>query len=228
MAIGLGQMFGFNFPENFNYPYISKNITEFWRRWHITLSSWFREYVYIPLGGNRKGKLRQIINLFVVWALTGLWHGASWNFVIWGIYFFILLMIEKLVLLDFLKKIPGIFSRIYSLFFIIIGWVIFACTPIEGSGAFGNLLIYLKSMFSGNLINDTFLYLFRTNFILICIMCFASTPILKIITGYLKQKFNPSEGIKFAVKATCCMLIFFLSISYLTGDSYNPFLYTRF
>jgi len=140
MAASMWQMLGFTFPANFNYPYQSKSITEFWRRWHISLSTWFKEYVYIPLGGSRKGFARQALNLFIVWALTGLWHGAAWNFVIWGIYFFILLLIEKCFLLKFLEKIPKVLSHIYALFFIITGWVIFACGDITRP------VTYIKSL----------------------------------------------------------------------------------
>lgn len=222
MAIGLGYMFGFDFPENFNYPYISKSITEFWRRWHITLSSWFKEYVYIPLGGNRKGKIRQIINLFIVWALTGLWHGASWNFVLWGIYFFVLLMAEKLLLLKVFKKIPQIFSRIYSLFFIIIGWIIFACTTLS------DIFVYLKCMFTGSLTSDLTGYLLRTNAIILIIMCIASTPVPKVLAKKVASKLKLSPEAKFILKAVACSIVFILSIAYLTGDSYNPFLYFRF
>lgn len=125
MAIGLGEMFGFHFPENFRYPYESKSITEFWRRWHITLSSWFREYLYIPLGGSRRGTIRQILNLFAVWSLTGLWHGAGWNFILWGLYYFTLLVIEKLFLHKLLNHLPSVLQHIYALFWIVIGWVIF-------------------------------------------------------------------------------------------------------
>ena len=125
MAIGLGEMFGFHFPENFDHPYESKSITEFWRRWHITLSTWFREYLYIPLGGNRKGAARQIINLFIVWFLTGLWHGAGWNFILWGLYYFVLLVLEKLVLRRVLARLPAIIQHLYTLFFVVVGWVIF-------------------------------------------------------------------------------------------------------
>ena len=141
MAIGLGQMLGFKFLENFDYPYISKSITEFWRRWHISLGTWFREYVYIPLGGNRKGLIRQIFNLLIVWFCTGFWHGASWNFLIWGGYYGVLLIIEKLFLLKVLKKIPAFFSHVYTLFFVVIGWVIFGFDDMTKGWE------YLKGMF---------------------------------------------------------------------------------
>ncbi|MDU4144538.1 MAG: MBOAT family O-acyltransferase, partial [Clostridium sp.] len=131
MAIGLGKMLGFNFPENFNYPYISRSISEFWRRWHITLGSWFKEYVYIPLGGNRKGKVRVTFNLFIVWALTGLWHGASYNFLLWGLFFFLLISIEKLGLINFLNK-HRVFSHIYTIVLLLIGWTLFAITDFNG------------------------------------------------------------------------------------------------
>ena len=147
MAIGLGKILGFDFPRNFNYPYISRSITEFWRRWHITLGSWFKEYVYIPLGGNRVGRLRLYINLFIVWFLTGFWHGASYNFILWGIYFFILISIEKAGLLRFLEK-NKIISHIYSIFFIIIGWAIFAVVDLE------QLKILLQRMFTINIDNE--------------------------------------------------------------------------
>ncbi len=222
MAIGLGQMFGFDFPENFKYPYISKSITEFWRRWHITLSTWFKEYVYIPLGGNRKGKGRQIFNLFAVWALTGLWHGASWNFVLWGIYFFALLMLEKLFLLKLFEKIPVIFSRIYSLFFIVIGWIIFACTSAS------DIALYLQSMFSGKFSSELSLYFLRTNLVLLLIMCVASTPIPKVLAEKVSTKLKLSDEVCFIIKASACMVVLILSIAYLTGDSYNPFMYFRF
>ena len=131
MAIGLGKMFGFHFLENFNYPYIAKSITDFWRRWHISLSSWFRDYIYIPLGGNRVSKLKWIRNICVVWLLTGLWHGASWNFVLWGAYFAIILLIEKIFLLKFIEKSPKIIQWLYAIFLIMLGWVIFRCESME-------------------------------------------------------------------------------------------------
>ena len=151
MAIGLGKMFGFTFPENFKHPYESKSITEFWRRWHITLSTWFREYVYIPLGGNRKGLKRQIVNLLIVWFLTGLWHGASWNFVLWGLYYFVLLVIEKVFLLAKMQRWPRVLQHFYALFFIVTGWVVFAIEDFHKMGQ------YLLVMFGlrGSWINNT-------------------------------------------------------------------------
>ena len=137
-------MFGFHFPENFNYPYTSKSITEFWRRWHISLGTWFKEYVYIPLGGNRVGIKKQIRNIFIVWLLTGFWHGASWNFVLWGLYFGVLLIIEKLILAKYLEKVPTILRHIYTMFLVIISWIIFAFDDMA------NVFLYLKAMFGMN------------------------------------------------------------------------------
>ncbi len=217
MAIGMGQMLGFNFIENFNYPYLSKSITEFWRKWHISLGTWFKEYVYIPLGGSKKGFLRQLINLFIVWALTGLWHGAAWNFVVWGIYFFILLLIEKCFLLKILQKIPKFFSHIYALFFIIIGWVIFACQDFE------MLIHYLKTMAGAGvpLFNNYAIYKLYTNLILLLLMVTASTK-------FPRQIFLKLEKKHFLFSSIFSFIILILSISLLVSGTYNPFLYFRF
>lgn len=212
MAIGLGKMLGFNFPRNFNYPYISKSITEFWRRWHITLGSWFKEYVYIPLGGNRVGRLRLYINLFIVWFLTGFWHGASYNFILWGLYFFILISIEKAVLLKFLEK-HKIFSHIYSIFFILLGWTIFAVVDLE------QLKILLKEMFSISK-NSQWTYYVQNYGITFIIAIVFSTPIVKNIYN----KVIKSD----IVNTFILMVIFLLCISYLVDATYNPFLYFRF
>lgn len=210
MAIGLGKMFGFDFPENFNYPYISKSITEFWRRWHITLGSWFKNYLYIPLGGNRS-KFKYL-NLLIVWGATGLWHGASFNFLIWGIYFFVLILIEKTFLYKFLEK-HLIFSHLYSLFFIIIGWTIFT---FENT----NLLInFLKKMFSiNNFIDDTFLYYFKNFFVYILIASLFSTPIMN----------NLKLRIPKIIVNLFLILCFIISVSFIVNSSFNPFLYFRF
>ena len=212
MAIGLGKILGFNFPRNFNYPYISKSITEFWRRWHITLGSWFKEYVYIPLGGNRVGRLRLYINLFIVWFLTGFWHGASYNFILWGLYFFILISIEKAVLLKFLEK-HKIISHIYSIFFILLGWAIFAVVDL------GQLKILLKEMFSVSK-NNQWMYYVRNYGITFIIATVLSTPIVKNIYN---------KVIKSDILNTfILMIIFLLCIAYLVDATYNPFLYFRF
>ena len=211
MAIGLGKMLGFDFPQNFNFPYISKSVTEYWRRWHITLSTWFKEYLYIPLGGNRNGKLRTYINLFIVWSVTGLWHGASWNFIFWGIYFFVLLSLEKLFLKKWLEK-NVILSRIYTILAILLGWMIFAITELE------NIKIYFGRLFSFSISEDWIYYLRNYGMILVIGILF-STPFLK--KWYDKQ----------ANKILCNILllvIFLLSIAYLVDAAYNPFLYFRF
>ena len=212
MAIGLGKILGFNFPRNFNYPYISKSITEFWRRWHITLGSWFKEYVYIPLGGNRVGKLRIYINLFIVWFLTGFWHGASYNFILWGLYFFVLISIEKAFLFKFLEKYK-IISHIYSIFFILLGWTIFAVVDLE------QLKILLKQMFSISKNNQWIYYVrnYGTTFIIAAAL---ATPIVKNIYN----KIIKSD----ILNTIILMVIFLISIAYLVDATYNPFLYFRF
>ncbi len=219
MARGLGNMFGFEFLENFNYPYISKSITEFWRRWHISLGTWFREYVYIPLGGNRCSTARHIFNLFAVWALTGLWHGASWNFVIWGLYFFVLLVVEKFFLLKILKKAPAALSHIYALFFIILGWVIFDFTEISA------LWSYLSSMFTlenGWIGSDTATYVLAY-LPLIIVGAIASLPLGKKV--FLKLSAKKHGWLLETVTVVVMML---LCVAALVSDSYNPFLYFRF
>lgn len=212
MAIGLGKILGFNFPRNFNYPYISKSITEFWRRWHITLGSWFKEYVYIPLGGNRVGKLRIYINLFIVWFLTGFWHGASYNFILWGLYFFVLISIEKSFLFKFLEKYK-IISHIYSIFFILLGWTIFAVVDLE------QLKILLKQMFSISK-NNQWIYYVRNYGITFIIAAALATPIVKNIYN----KIIKSD----ILNTIILMVIFLISIAYLVDATYNPFLYFRF
>lgn len=221
MAIGLGRMFGFKFPENFRYPYQSVSITDFWRRWHITLSTWFREYLYIPLGGNRRGLARQALNLFIVWTLTGFWHGAGWNFILWGLYYFVILLLEKLFMLKALDKAPKLLRHIYSLLLIVIGWVIFACDDITV------LLPYLGSMFGANgALGGMDLYWLTTKAVLLIVCAIASTELPKKLmascTGSLGEK--PA----FAVKALPALLLLGLSMVFLIGDSYNPFLYFRF
>lgn len=211
MAIGLGKLFGFNFPKNFNYPYISKSITEFWRRWHISLGQWFRDYIYIPLGGNKKGKLKWIRNIFIVWFITGLWHGAGINFILWGIYFGIILMMEKLFLLELLNKLPNWIRCLYTLILVSIGWVLFELTNFASIG------LYLKAMFiNSNMVDKMFLYLLTPNIILITIGIFASTPVL--------AKIMKNEYLKFII----IFLSFFVAVAFLVDASFNPFLYFRF
>jgi len=223
MAIGLGKMFGFKFPENFRYPYESISVTDFWRRWHITLSTWFKEYLYIPLGGNRKGKGRQIFNLFVVWTLTGFWHGAGWNFIMWGLYYFVFLVLEKLFLLKVLNKTPKLIQHIYALLVIVIGWVIFACDDVSV------LLPYLGSMFGANgAVGGMDLYYLTTRAVLLVILCIASTEYPKKLVLAVGEKLHVSEKAAFTVKAVFTVLLLAASMVFLIGDSYNPFLYFRF
>lgn len=219
MAIGLGKMFGFHFLENFNYPYIAKSITDFWRRWHISLSSWFKEYVYIPLGGSRKTIARTVINLLIVWFLTGLWHGASWNFVVWGLYFGVLLIIEKFVLKKVLDKMPSYIGHLYTLFFVIISWVIFACPTLEDG------LNYISIMFNFNneIISTESIYLISTHFVLFIIAIIGCTPIFKKIKEKLKN-----NKIFMIIEIIICLVLFFISLSFLVGSTYNSFLYFRF
>lgn len=222
MAIGLGKMFGFDFIENFNYPYESNSITEFWRRWHISLGTWFREYVYIPLGGNKCSNLKQFRNIFIVWMLTGLWHGASWNFVIWGLYYGIILFIEKSFLRDILNNMPKFICRIYCMLIVIIGWVFFAIEDIYSAKN------YLFAMFGkGNnlLFDSTSMYYLSSYGILIFIMIIASSSIfsdLFVKTDVKSNRFKKATNIIFHTA------IFVLAIAYLITETYNPFLYFRF
>ena len=236
MAIGLGRIFGFHFLENFNFPYMAKSITEFWRRWHISLSSWFREYVYIPLGGNRKGLPRQVLNLLIVWMLTGLWHGANWNFVLWGLYYGVLLIIEKLFLLKLLEKLPAWIGHVYSLFLVVIGWAIFAQTDMS------QLTRFLKAMFGIGVagVNSDFWYFLSCNAVLLIVLVLCSMDHRAWI-GKLRKKstdavaregsiyvaVEQSRGLMI-VKPAIMLALLFLSYAFLVGDSYNPFLYFRF
>lgn len=212
MAIGLGKMLGFDFPQNFNLPYISKSITEFWRRWHITLSSWFREYVYIPLGGNRKGLKRQILNMLVVWFLTGFWHGADWNFMLWGLYYFILLALEKMFLLDFLKN-KKVLARVYTLIAIAVGWAIFYITDLPALGGF----IVKMFSFSGGV---SAVYFFKNYIVSIIVGILCSTT----LTTKFYDKFKDNN----LVMIPLLTAISLLSIAYLVDSTYNPFIYFRF
>lgn len=221
MAIGLGEMFGFHFRENFNYPYCSCSVTEFWRRWHISLGTWFREYVYIPLGGNRKGIYRQLINIFIVWFLTGFWHGASWNFIIWGLYFGILLIFEKLFLFRWFSFFPRWIKHIYTLFFIIISWVIFAVSDTA------QLAEYLKAMINFNQItNSSFLYYMESNYLLLTICAIFSLGIIKFNRTFFKNQI--SNGFFSIIKIASLVILFVINVSFLVGETYNPFLYFRF
>ena len=218
MAIGLGRMLGFEFLENFNYPYISKSATEFWRRWHISLGSWFREYLYIPLGGNRVKTGRLIFNLLIVWAATGIWHGASWNFLIWGLYYFVWLVLEKLFLGKYLKKAPGWLGHLYGLLVVVVGWAIFA---VEDFSAMG---LYLKAMFGmgAGLWNSDFLYYLRNYLPVLAAAAVASTPLAANLWHKLPER---ARRIAFPVLMLAGLI---LSTAYLVDGTYNPFLYFRF
>lgn len=221
MAIGMGRMFGFHFGENFNYPYMARTITDFWRRWHISLSTWFKEYVYIPLGGNRRGGIIQIRNILVVWFLTGFWHGASWNFVAWGGYYGILLILEKFFLLKILSSLPRLFSHIYTMFFVIIGWVLFSFDSFS-SGY--NYILGMFGMGGHKFLNDNFIYLLLNNLSLILILFIGSTDLPKRV---FKRLFK-SDFVRTTIEIIGLTLIFIVSISYLVAATYNPFLYFRF
>ena len=222
MAIGLGKMFGFEFLENFNYPYTSKSVTEFWRRWHISLGTWFRDYIYIPLGGNRKGLPIQIRNIAIVWLLTGFWHGASWNYVLWGVFYGLLLMAEKLFLLKWLKKAPAFVGHIYTMFAVLFGWVLFAFED------FGKGVAFLKTMFGGGagFISNSTLYQILSYLPLLIVCLVAATPLAQKIYGKLSLK--AGEGVLLTVDSVRIAGIMLLSIAYLISGSYNPFLYFRF
>mgnify|MGYP002292803630 FL=1 len=224
MAIGLGRMFGFHFLENFNYPYISKSITEFWRRWHMSLSSWFRDYVYIPLGGNRKGTIILVRNIFIVWALTGIWHGANWTFVIWGLMFGIMLIVEKLFLTKHLEKMPSILQRIYVLFTVMISFIIFNANSI---GEAWNNIIGLFGANGESLINASTVYYLKSYLVVLVIAIIGSTPLLKNIIEKLKTKTNANKIINLLEPIAMASILIIVT-AYLVDNSYNPFLYFRF
>lgn len=224
MAIGLGRMFGFDFLENFNYPYISKSIKEFWRRWHISLSSFFRDYVYIPLGGNRVSKFRWIFNLFVVWSLTGFWHGDSWNFILWGLYFAVILVVENLFLQNILYKLPTLLQHIYAKFLIIISFVIFNNENIK------DLWISLYNMFNFRglaLYNDFSVYYLKSYGLLLIISIICATPILKNIIQKIKKE-RLGEKILSIINPIFNITLIIVVTAYLIDGSFNPFLYFRF
>lgn len=225
MAIGLGHMFGFRFLENFNYPYISKSITEFWRRWHISLSTWFRDYVYIPLGGNRVGVWKHIRNILVVWMLTGIWHGASWNFVLWGLYYGILLLIEKFVLGKYLKKLPGVFQHIYCMFFVMLGWNLFVFDDMSAGISFARALF---GTYGAGFCSRETLYLLYNNAVLMVLLILGSTQLPARAGNWICAKLRGKETLLTIVKNVFYVCIFLLSVAWLVDASYNPFLYFRF
>jgi alginate O-acetyltransferase complex protein AlgI len=221
MAIGLGWMFGFHYHENFKYPYLASSISDFWRRWHISLSTFFRDYVYIPLGGN---KHLQIRNLFVVWALTGLWHGASWNFIFWGLYFGILLFFEKIIIHKVLQRIPSLFRHLYAVFFIVIGWALFYFTDLVKLKAFIQLIFFTTDQAISD-VDITQVFMENVYWLgLALILCF---PIYRWFQDVVRM-YVASHFIRNALGVSLTFLFFFSSVIMLVGNSYNPFIYFRF
>ena len=237
MAIGMGRMFGFHFDENFKYPYMADSITDFWRRWHISLSTWFKEYVYIPLGGNRRGLARQLRNIMIVWLLTGFWHGAAWNFVAWGLYYGVILIFEKMFMLKALKRCPGWLRHVYTMFIVIIGWVLFSFDD------FGDGFKYLGMMFGAGVpfANAETAYLIATNFVLLMLLVIGSTNLpakigirllarsrMRIVTRGNKNVSGKKKIAASIIYIAFLAATFVLSFSYLVASTYNPFLYFRF
>lgn len=227
MAIGLGKMFGFDFLENFNYPYISQSVSEFWRRWHISLGSWFRDYVYIPLGGNRVSEIKLYRNLFIVWFLTGLWHGANWTFVIWGLYYGVLIVLEKAFLEKLLDRLPKIFRHIYLLFIVVIGWVFFRADNISQAMNFIKVMMGLDA---NSIINSSAIRYINDYWHIILVSIMFSTPIVKKIK-YLVTKVNEKllqNCIAYACHSLMLIICMITVAILLSSSSYNPFLYFRF
>lgn len=221
MALGLGKMLGFNFPQNFNHPYVSRSVSEFWRRWHITLGGWFKSYVYIPLGGNRKGMARTLFNLMVVWMLTGLWHGASWNFVLWGLYFGILIIIEKLFFGKVLEKLPSAISTIYTFLMVVFGWILFDTSTV--SEAFK----YFLAMFGGNnvLVDTEAKFMLSENLVMFILCIIGSTEIPDRIFGKIKRKAGSGAGYITPFVSVAALLV---CTAFICEGTYNPFMYFRF
>ena len=221
-------MIGFHYKENFNYPYISDSATEFWRRWHISLSSFFRDYVYIPLGGNRAGEKRTIFNLFIVWALTGLWHGASWNFVLWGLYYFVFLVLEKNVLADKIRNLPSVVKHIYTLVIIYFGWIIFKFTDLSVLGTM------FKGMFGLN--HNGFMSLevsmsVKNNIFMIIAAIIACTPLAKNLYHWMAKRCKTVVVFKYlrrVIEIAGPVVLLLWATMALVGNSYNPFLYFQF
>lgn len=241
MAIGLGRMLGFHFPENFCYPYMATSITDFWRRWHMSLGSWFREYVYIPLGGNRKGLGRQLINIVIVWALTGIWHGAGWNFLLWGMWFAFFLLLEKIFLGKFFAKIPKLFGWGYAMTVVLVGWCFFSLEQTD------KIALFLGAMFGAakaGFVNDKTLYLFSNYRVLLAILAIGAAPVGKKLAEWIKSWACGERSVSYAVQAgfrrvrpsiglilaenLFLITVLLLSIANIVDASYNPFLYFRF
>lgn len=223
MAIGLGKLFGLHFLENFNYPYISQSITDFWRRWHISLSGWFRDYVYIPLGGNRRGPNRQLINILIVWLLTGLWHGAAWNFVLWGGYYALILIIEKRFLLNFLEKLPSFFRHLYALILILIGWVFFRSNSLPAASAYLSRMFDFSSLSSAN---PQLIYYLHEYSLPLCFGLLLVVPLQKPLQKYIGRFLSPE--LNTLIISSFEGVLFLLSVMTLVTSGYNPFIYFRF
>lgn len=222
MAIGLGHMFGFRFLENFHYPYESKSITEFWKRWHISLGTWFREYVYIPLGGNRRGIWKQLRNLFIVWFLTGFWHGASWNFILWGLYFGVILAVEKFLLKGKMEYFPNFVKHLYVLLLVAIGWCIFTYSDMADGVGYIQALLGINGQ---GIVDHQFLYLLYSNAVLFLLAVIGSTSLVHRAGVKIQEK---SPMLYTAGTYGWMIIVLLLSIAYLVDASYNPFLYFRF
>lgn len=224
MAVGLGKMFGFEFRRNFHYPYVSKSITEFWRRWHISLSTWFREYVYIPLGGNRCGGQRNMVNLILVWALTGLWHGAEWNFLFWGLYYGVLLILEKHVWGALMDRLPGVIQHIYTFVLVMVGWVFFFSPDL------GSALDYIGMMFgmgASALADRQAVFLLTTHWLLFLLCILGSSSIGWTILRAFMESYKKGRTQRI-MSCVIYMGIFLVSVAFLVTETFNPFLYFRF
>lgn len=225
MAIGLGKMIGFRFLENFNYPYISTSITDFWRRWHMSLSTWFRDNVYFPLGGSRCSKWKMYRNLFIVWLLTGIWHGAYWNYILWGVYYGVILVCEKAFLLKWLEKIPKFFCHVYSLLIVLFGWLIFVFEDTAAGWT------YLKNMFGvggAGFANGGDVYTLLRNLLFVAILCLATTPLPKKIFYKLYLSEGKSSKVMRVLVPVGCAVLLVICTAYMVDSTFNPFLYFRF
>lgn len=226
MAIGLGAILGFHFPENFNYPYMAKSITDFWRRWHISLSSWFREYVYIPLGGNRRGLSRQLLNIVIVWMLTGIWHGAGWNFLLWGLWFALWLVLEKLVLGRVLKALPSLVGRLYTWLVVLVSWVFFA---IESGGGALNYLFVMFGRGAAGLYDSPTLFILLEYRVLLIFAAVAATPLAhRMAESLFRATGSVVVAVRRVLEKLIPALLLLASVAYIVEASYNPFLYFRF
>lgn len=229
MAIGLGRIFGFHFEENFNFPYIARSVVDFWRRWHISLTTWFRDYIYIPLGGNRKGVPRMYLNMFIIWTLTGVWHGAEWNFILWGMYYFVFQALEKLFLGKWLEKLPRILQHIYTMFVVIVGWVIFRC-----DSGLNQCVTYLKALFSMEVTEHSLsvIRVYASQYgIYLLLGIILSMPLYRVVKQYIGRKVKEHKVAKCALAIVGyggLLGLFYISVLYLVNSTYNPFIYFRF